>query len=594
MTLAHDSLIRDLTALADKGEVDPVYGRDPEMYAILEILARRRSSNVILVGHDGVGKNRIVEGLAALGVEGSDNHLDTYRILSLSLGPLLLGTKGLEQELIKLLGFLRTTKGNVLYIDEIETVLANENPEDLRVDFCSILRSPINRGEITCIGTTTPRNWRRIRETDPAIADRFEVLSIEPMTEVSAHEVLTNVRPLIQEHHSVSIRDDALREAIQLTELFNPEEYLPGKAIDAIDQACARFRLKRSAKENQADVISQSSMVLLGTEVSPHDVRRAISKAAKVPFSRLQLLDQWSDVERKLRKGAIGQDVSISRLIARLKKCFGSLSSSYRPKAILLFAGRTSTGKRFLAERLAKQLYGDDLPELRFKLNKFRPSDLAESLTLECDGEPDSRGEEPRSDAPRFPSRVIVLEHGEDDGPVSVSEALLNLLHDGRFTYSSGRVGYLKNSVVVITCAKKADVLERGQARKTYQRYREKLDKAVTSDLAACLDDVIPFYPLQDKHYLEIVRSYIRIFRTELATAGVALKLHKTAYDTLIVPKIKNGKGVPAVLKNLKSDLIRPIRSMVADGKTKKGMTIRVRAADDNLVISCETRESRV
>lgn len=579
--LNEDSLTRDITQLAEDGDIEPTYGRVKEIFAVFEILARTKSRNVVLVGHDGVGKRRIAEGIALAGVQGeSQGLLDDFRLLELDLAVLATGAADGASALRTLLKHLRLNRDILLFIDDVHLVMQAESTELGEADFPLILKPALARGDIVCIGATTPDKFRQFMQTDPAIRKQFEVIHVEPMSEAATFDVLTKLQPTIESHHNLKISEKALRAAVLLTEQYLTDQYLPGKAIEVVDQACARYRYKSVAGKNHPGLIEDASLFMLKEEVTPHDVRKVVQNMASVSMQQLTLQDSWSDIENRIKTNIFGQDFAVSKTISRLRQAHEALSDTHRPEAILLFLGPHGVGKQCLAELLAEVIFGSSDNMLSFDMAVFDEGDFCAALLGEEITESDI---DDSAKTPYFPNKVLFFKNIED-ADSKTFEYLVPILEEGRVETRHGREIVLKNAVVVFAAISDEKTLDIEEIQSNFDQWIVGLRQIFRPTFFNQIDEVVPFFPLEYKHLQAIMRHQINGLRSELEERRVHVGMHRAAYRLLAKKGYSKDSGVGALKTYVEDVVIEPIRDMVNTQRLSGDAEIHVLIRDGNIV----------
>ena len=374
-----DSLTRDLTQAARDGKIEEAVGREKETFEILQILARKNKNNAILVGEAGVGKTKIIESLAVTAVEGGmDGLLSGWRIIELDVGALMSGTQyrgSFEEKLHGLVEELKRSPKTILFIDEIHLIMGAGAVDGGSIDIANLLKPALARGEIRCLGATTIAEYRRFIEKDPALERRFQMVRIEPLSEAATYQLLEKLRPSLEKHHGIHIGRRSMHAAISLTQRYMPNRQLPDKAIDVLDQACARYRLKAIARKTHPELVFDSSDygVPVAEKVTPHDIRKVVSRMTAIPIEEITAEDRLllSRLERKLRERIIGQEEAAVRVAAVVKRARAGLSDPNRPNAVMLFLGPSGVGKTQLAKELSERLFGSADHLVSFDMSEY-------------------------------------------------------------------------------------------------------------------------------------------------------------------------------------------------------------------------------
>jgi ATP-dependent Clp protease ATP-binding subunit ClpC len=455
-----DRFGRDLIALARRGDLGPIFGRHREILAVLQALARGGRNNPVLVGEAGVGKTAVVEAVAIRVAEGKDPAvLGGKRIVELNLGALLGGgeqRETVEERMQAVIAEARAHPEIILFIDDLETLAGVGRMGQGRLAVANLLKAPLVRGEIRCIGATTIEEYRRLVESDPALERRFEKVPVEEPDRDETLEILRGLRPRLERHHGVSLPDEALAAAVDLSVRFETDLKLPGKAIDLVDKAAARTRLptpsllRPSAGRDGAETLE-------APPVTPVIVARVLAEKRHLP---LDLVTETLDtgigsrllaLEGFLRERVLGQDEAIARVSRRLRLAFASPGGRHGPIAVLLFLGPSGVGKTETARLLAEHLFGSASGMIRIDMSEL----MEEEGVLRLLGPPPGHaghGEEGRlTGAIRAkPHALLLLDEVEKAHP-AVLDVFLRLYDEGRLADSSGRLADGKQLVVVMT-----------------------------------------------------------------------------------------------------------------------------------------------
>lgn len=587
--LNQESLIDDITRKAQDGFLAEAYGRDRETYAIMEILSRRNRNNVLLVGFTGVGKRRIIEGLALAGMRGeTEGLLGEFRIVELNLSLLAQGGDQHEKALASLVKHLRQTRDIILFVQDIDLVLGPNAVELGDSSIASLLRPTLLRGDITCIGATTPGRYKEVIEPDLAARRAFEVVNIEPMTEVQAYDVIKAIRPEIEIHHDVELSDETIRAAVILSERYIKHLFLPGKAIDVLDRASSRYRLKRLAKERKPELVDDASLVMLKDRVSPHDVRKAIEKLVGFEIRASYAPEYWDELAASFRRKMTGQNAAVSQGIGALRKAFDALSETGGAKCVLLLIGPPNSGKRYWAETLAEFHLGRK--ERCFDVDLATVTEETLLDTLESAAGWGIEGG-PRQDSTglvHLPDSILYV-RGIEDAPPGALDHLRRVLKDA-VTTRDGRRLSLHNCVVLIASEKPEALPEREEYKQAPKSWHVGLRQLYPPEILNRVDGIVPFFPLEFRHHHTIMRNDVNALRRKLSKQGITVVVHRRAYETLSEKARDSGAGVQDLRKELYSQLIRPVEELTDSASTSMTDSVRVDLVDDT--ISCRLEKN--
>ncbi len=453
-----DRFGRDLTALARKGELGPVIGRRREILAVLQVLARSSKNNPVLVGEAGVGKTAIVEALAVRAAEGKDPAvLGGRRIVELSVGALLGGTehRGAFEERVKgVIAEARAHPDVVVFIDELHALLGAGRAGQGGFDAANLLQPPLSRGELRCIGATTLEEYRRFVESDPALERRFERVLVEEPDRDETLEILRGLRPGLERHHGVSLPDETLATAVDLTVRFETDRKLPDKAIDLVDKAAARTRLPMLSLVRPA---VGGGVAAEAPPVTPMIVARVLAEKRRLPLDIVtETLDtgigsRLLALEAFLRERVLGQEEAISRVARRLRLAFASPRGKRGPMAVLLFLGPSGVGKTETARLLAEHLFGSASGMIRIDMSELMEEQGISKLIGSPPGRAGFEEEGQLTGAIRSkPHALLLLDEVEKAHP-RVLDLFLQLFDEGRLADSKGRVADARHLVVVMT-----------------------------------------------------------------------------------------------------------------------------------------------
>jgi ATP-dependent Clp protease ATP-binding subunit ClpC len=454
-----DRFGRDLTALARRGELGPVVGRRREILTVSQALARGSRTSPVLVGEPGVGKTTIVEAIAIRAAEGRDPALPAgRRIVELSVEALLGGAESraaLEARVQGVIAEARAEPGIILFIDGLHALVGAGRAGPGGFDAGSLLRRPLARGELRCIGAARAEEYRRFVESDPALERSFEKVLVEEPDRDETLEILRGLRPRLEKHHGVSLPDETLAAAVDLSVRFEPERKLPEKAIDLVDKAAARTRLPAPSLLH-LPAPREGGAAPEAPPVTPVIVARVLAERRRLPLDLVtEALDtgigsRLLALEGFLRERVLGQDEAIARVSRRLRLAFASPAGRRGPIAVMLFLGPSGVGKTETARLLAEHLFGSASGMIRIDMSELMGEDGVTRLL----GSPDGAGqyEEGRlTDAIRAKPRALLLLDEVEKAHPRVLDMFVQLFDEGRLVDSSGRIADGRHLVVVLT-----------------------------------------------------------------------------------------------------------------------------------------------
>ncbi|MCS5667074.1 MAG: ATP-dependent Clp protease ATP-binding subunit [Dehalococcoidia bacterium] len=636
-----DQLGIDLTIAAKSEKLDPVIGREKEIERMVQILSRRTKNNPVLVGEPGVGKTAIVEALAQL-ISGGEvpDTLTGKRLVTLDMGALVAGTKyrgEFEERLKKVIEEIKASGNCVLFIDEIHTIVGAGAAEGA-VDASNILKPSLARGEIQCIGATTLDDYRKYVERDPALERRLQPVRVEEPSDDDTVAILMGVRSKYEEHHKVDISDEAIRSAALLAQRYIPDRFLPDKAIDLIDEAGSRVRLRGSAtpasvkdamqvleqvrKEKDEAIASQQyeaaaelrdrelrqneDLDTLEKEwqegenaerrvVTEDDIAEVVSMWTGIPVTRLaeEETERLLQMEGELHKRIIGQDEAIVSISKSVRRARAGLKDARRPIGVFMFLGPTGVGKTELVRALAEFMFGDEDNMIRLDMSEFQERHTVARLI----GAPPGyvgydEGGQLTEGVRRKNYCAVLLDEIEKAHP-EVFNILLQIFDAGQLTDARGRKVDFRNSILVMTSNLGSDLIKRestlGFAAKStdaqtdesaYERMREKVMEEVKRffrpEFLNRIDSTVVFHQLTQAEILEIVDLMMDQVRGELAEKEIDLELTEPA-------KVYLGeKGFDPILGA--RPLRRLIQNEIEDALSDEVLSRRLVAGDVALI----------
>lgn len=591
-----DSLVRDLTMAARQGSIEPAVGREKEVFEILQILARKTKNNVILVGEAGVGKTKLVEGLAVSAAQGGLPGLpaDT-RILELDMGALMSGTMyrgAFEEKLHAMLEELKARKDTILFIDEVHLIMGAGAVEGSAIDIANLLKPPLARGELRCIGATTLKEYRKFIEKDPALERRFQMVRIEGLSESATYALLEKLRPSLEKHHGVHIGRRAMRATIVLTQRYMPNRQLPDKAIDILDQACARYRLRAIARKTHPELLFESSDPAVAEKVTPHDIRKVVSQTTGIPIEEITAEDRLllSKLEQKLKERIIGQDEAVAKVAATVKRSRAGLSDPNRPNAVMLFLGPSGVGKTQLAKELADRLFGSPDHLITFDMSEYVEAHSVSRLLGAPPGYVGSDEEGRLTLAVREkPFSILLFDEIEKAHP-RVFDILMPILEEGRLKDSRGRLADFKNCMIILTSNIGADILHRSEDGGERRKVLEELRRHFRPEFINRIDEIVPFYPLLFEDVRSILRLFVNELRMKLRERKIGVRMYQGAYEFLASQGYSPEFGARELRRVVERHVTNPISEMLLSGKFISGDIIAVLMEDGQLTFRREAQ----
>ena len=587
-----DQFGRNLTQLAREKKLDPVIGRTRELERVMQILSRRTKNNPVLIGEPGVGKTAIVEGLAQKIVSGDiPETLKDKQLYTLDLGALVAGSRyrgDFEERLKKVLKEIKTRGDIVLFIDEIHTLVGAGAAEGA-IDAASILKPMLARGELQTIGATTTDEYRKHLEKDPALERRFQPVKVEEPTVAHTIEILKGVRDKYETHHRVTITDQAIVAAANLADRYIADRFLPDKAIDLIDEAGSRLRIKRMQTppdlkdlENRVTEVQEAKKKAIEDQRFEEagrlrDQERSLleeksEKEAEIKASGINLFDEvdeeaiaevlsiWTGIpvyklteeetakllnmEAELHKRIIGQEDAVKAVSQSIRRTRAGLKDPRRPSGSFIFLGPTGVGKTELAKTLAEFLFGDDQALITLDMSEYMEKHTVSRLV----GSPPGyvgyeEGGQLTEAVRRKPFSVVLFDEIEKAHP-DVFNTLLQILEEGRLTDSQGRSVDFRNTVIIMTSnlgtqdLRKANLgFTTGDTAVSYDRMKDKVNDALKlhfrPEFLNRIDETIVFHELAKSEVIQMVDMMIKRLTGQLESQGLGIELTQSAKELL-------------------------------------------------------------
>lgn len=607
---------RDLTDDAVNDNLDPLVGRDNEIERVIQILCRRTKNNPVLIGEPGVGKTAIVEGLAQRIVSGNvPSFLSNKRILSLDLSLIVAGTKyrgQFEERLKQIMRELSENPQYIVFIDELHTIIGAGSAEG-SLDAANILKPALSRGEIQCIGATTPAEFRKSIEKDRSLERRFQAVKVPPPTEEEAIAILNGVRERYEAFHEVQYTDDAITTAVHQSSRYIPDRFLPDKAIDVIDEAGARVKLRSKRVEKQIeeewDELSREwdkmeekpynirfaepnkqKDVLQYIEVNKDDIEEIIARWTGIPITSLkeEEMKKLLRIEAELHNRVVSQRSAISAMARAIRRSRAGLKNPNRPVGSFLFLGPTGVGKTEVARSLAEFLFGTEKALIRFDMSEFMEKHAVSKLI----GSPPGyvghdEGGQLTERIRRSPYSVVLFDEIEKAHP-DLFNILLQVFEDGILTDSLGNTVDFKHAIIIMTSNIGARFIQkRGtlgfQANSDISR--EKMEEMVMSSVKQTfnpefinrLDEIIVFDELADEDLMEIVTMQVGLINKTLLTHGIEIRLTEEA-KRWIVDKTCTDRsyGARPIRRALQKHIEDPLSDSLIQGEIQSATTVEI------------------
>jgi ATP-dependent Clp protease ATP-binding subunit ClpC len=636
-----DQYGRNLTAYAEEEKLDPVIGRSDEIARIMQILVRRTKNNPVIIGEPGVGKTAIVEGLAEeIAEDRVPDILANKEVYTLDLGALVAGSKyrgEFEERLKKIMKEITDHGDIILFIDEIHNLVGAGAAEGA-IDAASILKPALARGEIQVIGATTIDEYRKYVEKDKALERRFQTIQVgEPSVE-ETELILKGLREKYEEHHNIDITDEALKAASQLGDRYIADRFLPDKAIDLVDEAASKMRIKtmssppyyREIDEELTQVRTEKEAAIDGQEFEKAArfrdserklvaQRRELEKAwreGKVEEKRVsigeneiaEIVSMWTGIpvkkmteeeserllqmEDSLHGRVVGQNEAIKAVSRSIRRTFAGIKDPNRPSGSFVFLGPTGVGKTELARTLAEYLFGDQESMIRLDMSEYMERHTVSRLV----GSPPGyvgydEGGQLTEKVRRRPYSVVLFDEIEKAHP-DVFNIMLQILEDGQLTDAQGRSVDFKNVVIIMTSNVGAQTINKTQSlgfgggeeglsyKEMKGRVTSELRKIFRPELLNRIDEIIVFHKLEREQMREIIEVQVKRFRKQLAEREVTVEFTTEALDKLAEEGYDPAFGARPLRRVLQRMIEDPMSEMILKGEIPNGSKVTVEPND--------------
>ena len=629
-----DKFGRDLTDIASKGEIDPVIGRQDEIERVIQILSRRTKNNPCLIGEPGVGKTAVAEGLALKIVSGDvPEPLKNKKIISLDLTSMIAGTKyrgDFEDRISNAIAEVKKAGNIIMFIDELHTIIGAGSAEG-SADTANILKPSLARGDFQVIGATTINEYRKYIEKDAALERRFQPVMVGEPTEEEAVLILKGLRDRYEAHHKVRITDEAINEAVKLSSRYIADRFLPDKAIDLVDEAASRVRLRtytapddlqtientlKSLEQEKAEAVNtqdferaakirdeekklreeldnkkkewQEKNEHKNDEVTGEDIAEIVSSWTGVPVSQLtqEESERLLKLEEILHNRIIGQDEAVSAVSKAIRRGRVGLKDPNRPVGSFIFLGPTGVGKTELCKALAQAMFGDENAMIRFDMSEYMEKHTVSKLI----GSPPGyvgydEGGQLTESVRRHPYSVLLFDEIEKAHP-DVFNMLLQILDDGRLTDSQGRHVNFRNTVIIMTSNVGARLITEKQSNLGFFGGDEKesdddnkIKEAVLSELKKVfkpeflnrVDDTIVFNKLTEDDICKIAKNLLSNLEKRLEDIGISAEFTSAAVKAVADAGFDELYGARPLKRAIQSKIEDAVSEKMLDGTVKSG-----------------------
>jgi len=641
-SLVLDQFGRNLTSAAREGKLDPVIGREKEIERVMQILSRRTKNNPVLIGEPGVGKTAVVEGLAQAIIKGDvPETLKDKQLYSLDLGALVAGSRyrgDFEERLKKVLKEIRTRGDIILFIDEIHTLVGAGAAEGA-IDAASILKPMLARGELQTIGATTLDEYRKHLEKDAALERRFQPIQVAEPSLTHTIEILKGLRDRYESHHKVSINDDAIVAAATLADRYISDRFLPDKAIDLLDEAGSRLRIRRmtappelrafddkiaevrkekesaidgqdfekaaSLRDKEKQLMAEKSErekswkagdLDVVAEVDEELIAEVLSTATGIPVFKLTEAEtsRLLRMEDELHKRVIGQEQAIKALSQAIRRTRAGLKDPKRPGGSFIFAGPSGVGKTELSRTLAQFLFGDDDALIQLDMSEYSEKHTASRLF----GAPPGyvgydEGGQLTEKVRRRPFSVVLFDEIEKAHP-DIFNSLLQVLEEGRLTDAQGRQVDFKNTVIIMTTNLGTRDISKSlslgftnvnDALGNYERMKNKVQDELKNhfrpEFLNRIDDTIVFHQLSENEIIQIVDLMVANLETRLKAKDMGIELTSKAKSVLAARGYDPVLGARPLRRTIQREIEDALSEKILFGEVKSGQIILIDVEGD-------------
>lgn len=646
----------DLTKLAESGKLDPVIGRKDEIERVIQILSRRTKNNPCLIGEPGVGKTAVVEGLAQKIISGDvPEILKNKRVVSVDISSMVAGAKyrgDFEERIKKSLNEVKKAGDVILFIDEIHTIVGAGAAEGA-IDAANIMKPLLARGEIQVVGATTLNEYRKYIEKDAALERRFQPITVNEPNLDDSIQILKGIRDKYEAHHNVKISDEAIEAAVNLSSRYINDRFLPDKAIDLIDEASSKARLRaytepeniKKIEENLSNTKKEKEEAITIQDfekaaslrdkehslkdelekqkakwrdkntkniinITAEDIANVIAVWTGIPAQKINQTEneKLRKLEETLHKRVVGQEEAVTAVAKAIRRGRVGLKDPKRPTGSFLFLGPTGVGKTELSKALAESLFGDENAIIRVDMSEYMESHSTSKMIGSPPGyvgfdEGGGLTEKVR----RKPYSVILFDEIEKAHP-DVMNMLLQILEDGRLTDSHGRTVNFKNTVIIMTSNVGARLItdkkslgfssignEENSKEKEYESIKKEvlaeLKKQFRPEFINRVDEIIVFHKLTKDDLGEIVDIMLKQVKERLLDQGMTIDVDSSAKDLIIKKGTDENFGARPLRRAIQSILEDKLAEEILDGNIKPGDKAKISAKDDEIVVKIKAKK---
>jgi ATP-dependent Clp protease ATP-binding subunit ClpC len=633
-----DAYSRDLTELARNHRLDPVIGRDEEINRVIQILSRRTKNNPCLIGEPGVGKTAIAEGLAAKIVQGDvPETIKNKRLLTLDLSGMVAGSKyrgEFEERIKRVISEVKTAGNILLFLDELHTIIGAGGAEGA-IDASNILKPSLARGEIQLIGATTLEEYRKYIEKDAALERRFQPVKVEEPTEEEAVMILNGLRTKYEEHHNVTITDEAIKSAVKLSKRYINDRFLPDKAIDLIDEAASKTRLNvyvmpEGIKKTEAEILKleqekedaikaeayeeageikkkqtkkKERLEKLKREweeektaqkliVGEEEIADVVSMWTKIPVKKIAQAEseRLLQLEETLHSRVVGQSEAVTAIAKAIRRGRVGLKDPNRPIGSFLFLGPTGVGKTELSKALADAMFGSENALIRVDMSEFMEKHTVSKLI----GSPPGyvgydEGGQFSEKVRRNPYSVVLFDEVEKAHP-DVFNVLLQVLDDGHITDSTGRVVDFKNTVIIMTSNAGAEnivapktlgftsvVDEKQNHENMKSKVMDEVKRIFKPEFINRIDEIMVFHTLTKEQIGEIVDIMMNnVNKRTLEQMKLTIELDEAAKNYIVEKGYDSKYGARPLRRAIQNEIEDPLAELILEGTVKQGNRVKV------------------